>query len=216
MKVRRNIVIRFSAMALLIGSSLSADASGVLRPALDRPDRVDPVFISLGPTLGGSPDWGSGTIGFNASILFRPSRAAEFSPTLYHWNTGLLLDMEWRPLAQGRDAKTADVVFRKYLVDQGRIDHGAVLFAGFGGGRSLVSYPAAVVAESEDGSTPAAPTWIKAEQRWWSAIMEIGYEAEPAHHVIVTIKGRWRSYIQRPLDYSSWTLHVLVGIPIPW
>jgi len=199
-----------------------ASAEGIQWSALDRPDRPDPVYICAGPTLGGSPDWDSGTVGFNASILFRPSRAAEFSPALFHWNTGLVLDGEWRRLAVRRDALTADLILRRYLSDPRTTTGTSVLFAGVGGGLALVSFPVAVNAGNtvaEEGGEPAASTestWTRGEQRWWSVVMEFGYEIQPADSVVVTAKARWRNFVKRPYDYSSWTVHVLVGVPIPW
>jgi hypothetical protein len=206
---------------LLVCAVNRASAEGILWSALDRPDRPDPVYISAGATLGGSPDWDAGTVGFNASILFRPSRAADFITALYHWNTGLVIDGEWRRLAERRDALTADLIFRKYLSDVS-VGGGAALFAGFGGGLALVSFPVVVSSSTtaaEDGGDPAAPVetkYSRGEQRWWSTVVELGYESRPSESVVVTVKARWRSYVKRPYDYSSWTVHALVGIPIPW
>ena len=213
MKVRY-VVIWMILLVAVLGTA-PVLAGGIQWSALDRPDRPGPVFISAGPTYGGSPDWDAGTIGFNASILFRPARAADFSPALFHWNTGVVIDGEWRRLAERRDILTADLILRRYMADLGSGDGRAVLFAGFGGGLALMSYPSTTTSEAAEGGTPVTSV-TRAEQRWWSTVVEFGYEAEPTPDVVVTVKGRWRSYIKRPFDYSSWTIHVQAGIPIPW
>ena len=210
--MNRSHVIRWIwAGVLLVCAVDGASAAGILWSALDRPDRPDPVYISAGATVGGSPDWDAGTVGFNASILFRPSRAADFITALYHWNAGLVLDGEWRRLAERRDALTADLIVRKYL-SNAQVGGGAALFAGFGGGLALISYPVAVTSTAD----PAATRSIRGEQRWWSTVVELGYESRPVESVVLTFKARWRSYVKRPYDYSSWTVHALVGVPIPW
>ena len=213
---RTAVVVGIFIIGLLLAMIAPAQGSGVLRSALDRPDHLNPISIAAGPTLGGTPDWGSGSFGFDASILFPPDRAAMFSPSLYHWNAGIVLDMEWRPVAEGRSSMTADVIVRKYLAARGGAGAGAVLFAGLGGGRMLAAYPAVVEADPSGGAVPSETTTVPADQRWWSVVFEIGYETEPARGVLITAAGRWRSYVQRPLDYSAWTVRLQVGIPIPW
>ena len=201
-------------IAALSGFSASfVQAGGVVRSALDRPDRPDPTLIAVGPTLGASfshehaLSWG-----FAGSILFRPAAASEFLGPLYDWNTGLILEGEWRRLAPKRDLLTADVVLRRYAVDMRDGVIGTSLFVGAGGGLALIGYPVTTAAADATSS----PRVTRGENLLGSLLFEVGYEHRPATNLVLISKVQWRNAIEKPFDYSHWSIHALVGIPVPW
>jgi aromatic ring-opening dioxygenase catalytic subunit (LigB family) len=80
---------------------------------------------------------------------------------------------------------------------------GPSLFAGAGSGLALASFPGGA-------ATP------RAENRYLSFLAEVGYEFNPAPDIVLVAKAHWRNYIWQGLDYSGWSVHFQVGIPIPW
>ncbi|MBU0741929.1 hypothetical protein KKG45_03565 [bacterium] len=209
--------------ALLWGAAVLCAASvraGPLYRSLDRPDKARPPLITLGPTLGGSPDWEMFRFGFSGSILFRPDAAAGIFAPLYYWNTGLVLHGEYRDIAPDRNILTADLVLRRYLVDGHRRSRGTALFAGAGGGLALVGYPVAVPAGDSaagEAAADAAPQrYQRGEQRYYTFLAELGYEQDMTDSIVLLWKAQWRGYIWGSRDYSNWSLHVQIGFPLPW
>lgn len=199
----------------------ASTAAGALHHALDRPDRPAPPLLTFGPTVGGSPDWKPFRYGVSGSILFRPDSAASIFNPLYYWNTGLVLHGEYRDIAPDRNILTADVVLRRYLVDAARRGHGPVLFVGAGGGVALVGYPYTVVAEEVEGEgdeseSTTPPDVQRAEASYYSFLAELGYERDLPGGVVMVWKAQWRNYVWASRDFSNWTFHVQLGIPLPW
>jgi len=193
--------------------------AGALYHALDRPDRAGPPLITLGPTFGGAPDWAKYRFGFSGAILLRPDAAANLCAPLYYWNTGLVIQGEYRDIAPDRNLLAADLVVRRYFVDGRRRGRSAVLFAGAGGGLALVAYPVTVAsgdAEGEEEAEDAPAETRRGEQRYYSFLAELGYEREVAANVVLIWKAQWRSYIWSSRDYSNWSLHAQIGFPLPW
>ncbi len=208
-------LIRMMILAGLLLSTMgrSAYAGGVLRSALDRPDRPSPPLIAIGPTLGSSVahdhalSWG-----FAGSILFQPAAASEFLGPLWDWNTGMILEGEWRRLDSGRDLLTADMVLRRYAVNMRDGTTGTSLFVGAGGGLAMIGYPITVAAADSNSVAQTKP----GHNMLGSLIFEMGYEYRPQPTMVLIAKAQWRNAIEKPYDYSHWTFHTLVGFPIPW
>ncbi len=203
-------------VALTTASSIAAEP---FVSALDRPDEPGPVYVSVGPTYGGSPDYAPVTWGFAGSLLFRPDRAVDFFEPLYHANTAMVVETEWHRVTDDRTIRTGDIVLRKYLGETGRHLRSPVLFAGLGGGIARVTYPVEPDTTGNSGEEPVDPATLVTtieDLRWLSLVVEFGYESEPWPDVVLTAKGQWRSFVKRPIDYSGWAFHVLVGVPVPW
>lgn len=167
------------------------------------PSSDPPVFIAFGPTIGGAPAWAPLRVGFSGAFIFRPAAATQLMRRMYAWNTGIILHGEYRSIDAGRDMFSATFVFRKYINNMRSGRTRVTPFAGAGGGMALASY-----------TTGSPPT--RAENRYFSFLAEAGYEFTLSPNVILITKAQWRNYIWKALDYSNWTLHVQVGIPIPW
>ncbi len=214
---KRAGLVLLAATTVLFAASVHA---GALHHALDRPDKPQSPLITLGPTVGGAPDWELLRCGFSGSILFRPAAAAGIFAPLYYWNTGLVLHGEYRDIAPDRNILTADLVLRRYLVRGHRRDRGSILFAGAGGGLALIGYPRAVssgaAAEEGEEEASAPPNYQRSEQRYYSFLAELGYEHDLTDSLVILWKAQWRSYIWSSRDYSNWSLHVQLGIPLPW
>jgi hypothetical protein len=194
-----------------------ASAQTAFRSALDRPDRTPPPLLTVGPTLGGTPDWQPFRYGASASILFHPESAAHLVSALYDWNTALVLQWEFRDIDRGRSLQAADAVLRYYFGDLTRANGGATLFAGLGGGIALINYPpAAPVSDDGEEDTGATAKSETGEDKYYSFTLEFGYERDLSASAVLLWKMQWRNYIWSGRDYSNYTVHVQLGFPLPW
>ncbi len=197
---------RFASSALLLlvflcGSVPWAAAATELPSNLARaPDR-GPIFLMGSAAVGGTPGYDTFSPGFGVSILFRPQAAANFLSFLYRWNTGMIMQAEYRPVAAERRLLAADLIFRRYLANMKDETIGTSYFVGLGIGAAEVTYPVASRTSSEI---------------WWTYLVECGSERSPSDHWTFVLKGQWRIYDHHTRDYSSWSVHFGIGIPLPW
>jgi hypothetical protein len=208
----------FFCLALFLLGAARADAGGgIVRSALDRPDRPEPVLIGVGMTAGGVGGYAALRPGVSGALIFPPSAAAAFLGPLYDWNTALVFQAEYRSVDTGRDLIAAEAILRREFA--GEAPGRPRLFAGFGGGLMRVGYlvtaSAAVDPGAEDGAA-AEPTTTQADERAWTMVFECGYAFRTAAGPLVLAKAQWRHAVCSVADYSGWTLHVQAAIPIPW
>ena len=204
----------YAALAFVLLSPARVAAVGLdgLNRSLDRPIHPQTIFITLGPTLGASPGYAAFRPGISGSIVFHPASAADFTPSLFYWNTGIVLHGEYRVVDADRNLLTASYVLRRYLGDMRRTPPRIASFVGAGAGVALGRYPA-WRAHAED---PDRLVQYEAESYYFSFLAEFGYEFAPAPDLMVAAKVQWRHFTHDPLDYSNWTVHLQVGIPLPW
>lgn len=214
--VPRDRVRLAAALAIAAVLLLSApDAAAGERSALARPDHPRPPLLTVGPTIGGSPDWQLFRYGASGAILFRPDAAALLMPPLFYWDTGLVLQWEYRDVDRGRSLLAGDVVLRRYLADADGSSDSARLFVGLGGGVAQVRYPPPAPAASED-TEEIVVSDDDGEDRYYALVGEFGYERDLGVAVVLLWKLQWRSYVWGGRDYSNYTIHMQVGIPLPW
>ena len=188
-------------LVLLGGVVPRATATTDLPPNLARaPDR-GPIFLMGSAAVGGTPGYDTFSPGFGVSILFRPQAAANFLSFLYRWNTGMIMQAEYRPVAAERRLLAADLIFRRYLGNMKDETVGTAYFVGLGIGAAEVTYPVGSRTSSEI---------------WWTYLVEFGSERSPSDHWAFVLKGQWRIYDHHTRDYSSWSVHFGIGIPLPW
>jgi hypothetical protein len=191
------------ALAGIGGLHPEAGAAGDLpRSALARPDRPDPVYVLGNLTTGMATAYGSLKPGYGVTLLFRPSKAAEFLGALYDWNTSLVLQADYRPVDDRRRLLAADFILRRYLGDMRTPGAGRSLFVGLGAGGAEVTWPVGA-----DGSS---------SETWYSYLVECGLENTPRPGLVVCAKAQWRLYRHSGRDYSGWTLQIGAGIPAFW
>jgi len=188
-------------LALLFSSVPWAAATTELPPNLARsPDR-GPIFLMGSAAVGGTPGYDTFNPGFGVSILFRPQAAANFLSFLYRWNTGMIMQVEYRPVAADRRLLAADLIFRRYLANMKDETIGTSYFVGLGIGAAEATYPVGTRSSSEI---------------WWTYLVEFGSERSPSDHWTFVLKGQWRIYDHHTRNYSSWSVHFGIGIPLPW
>jgi len=211
-------MIRALIVVLLISVLVTAaTAQAAYRSSLDRPDRARPPLLTVGPTVGGTSDWQPFRFGASASILFHPDTAAHLISALYDWNTALVLQWEYRDIDRGRNLEAADAVLRHYFGDVTRVSREATLFAGFGVGIALIDYPPATPV-SGDGEEEISAT-LKSEtgeDKYYSLMLEFGYERDLSRSMVLLWKMQWRNYVWGGRDYSNYTVHIQLGFPLPW
>jgi hypothetical protein len=172
------------------------------RSTIDRPIGRGPIFLLGTVSLGGTLDYDALQAGYGANILFRPLAASDFLGPLYDWNTAMILQADYRRVAAGRRLLAADFILRRYASDMREQARGAACFVGLGAGAAEVSIPA------DDGH--------ETYRTWFSYLIELGYEVSPRDNWVISLKGQWRFYSHRRLDYSGWSLQGGLGIPLPW
>jgi hypothetical protein len=176
-------------------------AESELPPTLARPIDRGPIFLLGYLAVGGTPEYESFEPGYGVSILFRPQAAANFLRPLYTWNTGMILQAEYRPVTSDRRLLAADLIFRRYLSDMKREVIGTSYFLGFGVGAAEVTFPVSSRTSSEI---------------WWTYLAEFGSERSPSEGWTFVFKGQWRLYNHHDRDYSSWSVQFGIGFPLPW
>jgi hypothetical protein len=180
----------------------AAEAAGDPRSSLDRPLGPGPIFILGSVSAGGASGYDDLRLGYGATLLFRPHAAADFFGPLFDWNTAMVLQADYRPVADRRRLLAADFILRRYLRDMRVETGGATLFAGLGVGGAEVTFPAG---EHEDG-----------QETWFSYLAEFGYECTPIRGWLLCLKAQLRLYAHNDRDYSNWSTHIALGIPIFW
>jgi len=171
------------------------------RSSLDRPVQPGPIYLLGSFSVGGAVDYDAFRTGYGLTILFRPNAAADFLRLLYDWNTSILLQASYRTVNDGRRLLAADFIVRHYLCDMRGHGPGAAPFVGLGFGGAEITYPSG-------GSTACG--------KWFTYTAEAGYEYSPGEKLVFALKGQWRRYSHDGLDYSGWSAHFGVGIPLPW
>jgi hypothetical protein len=95
----------------------------------------------------------------------------------------------------------ADFILRRYLTDLRQRGAGSALFLGLGAGAAEISFPTAAGSGNDT---------------WYTYVVEAGYEYSPDASLALVGKGQWRHFAHAGRDYSGWSLHFGVGIPLPW
>jgi len=203
---RSNMTPMLATVVLLLAAA--AVRAGDPPSALARPDRPQPPMVCVGPTLGWAPAANPARWGVAGAVVVPPDAAAAFLRSLHAWNTALVLGGEWRRLDADRTIASFDVGFRRYLGDRDR--RRTLLFVGAAAGVASADYAVAVAADDTTGAAPA-----KASERLGTFLVETGYELRPSPGLLLSAKIRWRNALLRPEDFSNWSLHVDVGVPLP-
>jgi len=201
---RRRLLWILLAACLAAGPARAGDPPS----ALARPDRVGPAMVSLGPTLGWAPEVDPARWGVAGTVLLPPDAAAQFLGFLDDWGAALVLGGEWRRIDADRTLATLDLGLRRYLGDPGR--GRAALFVGAAAGIGSADYAVAVAADDTTGAAPTAAT-----ARLGTFLVETGYELRPSPSLVLSAKLRWRKAVLRPEDFSNWSVHLDVGVPLP-
>lgn len=197
---------RLAAAALLLAAV--AVRAGEPPSSLARPDRPRPAMVCVGPTLGWAPAANPARLGVAGAVVLPPDAAADFLRSLHAWNTALVLGGEWRRLDADRTLASFDVGFRRYLGDRER--RRTLLFVGAAAGIASADYPVAAAAGDTTGAAAAS-----ASERLGTFLLETGYEMRPSPGLLLSAKIRWRNAVLRPEDFSNWSLHLDVGVPLP-
>ena len=198
---------------LLLAAALAPTGPAGAAPeplsSLSRPDRPSPVFVMGAATFGGALEHDWLREGAAVSLLFRPDAAAEFFGPLHAWNTGLVLQAEWRTVAADRRLFGLAALLRRYARDFRSSRAGASPFVGVGFGGAEAKYPAAAAADTTGGVATG-------RRRWWLVLAEAGWESSPDGAMLFQAKAQWHVWKKGDLDYSGWSFHLGVGVPIPW
>lgn len=189
------------ALICLTWSTVPAVAGDELPPTLARPVDRGPIFLLGYLAVGGTPEYESVSPGYGVSILFRPQAAANLMRPLYQWNTGMVLQVEYRPVESDRSLLAADLVFRRYLANMKDEVIGTSYFLGLGIGAAEVTFPS----ESHTAS-----------EIWWTYLVEFGSERSPSVGWTFVVKGQWRFFDHNDRNYSSWSAQFGIGFPLPW
>jgi len=201
-------------LLLWVGTAVARD--GIVRSSLARPDRTPEPWLLAGPSIGGSPDGDPLTLGASVAVLLPPAAASELFTPCHDWNSGIVLRGEYRDIAPHRNLVVLDCGLRRFVDDADRDDGRPLLFAGVAAGIALASYPVGGgTSVDSTGATVTVPP-RHAEERFFTASVEFGYQWRPLPKVLLSVSAQWRSYIHRPRDYSGWSVHLLAGVPVPW
>ncbi|MFH1841720.1 MAG: hypothetical protein ABIF77_00800 [bacterium] len=169
---------------------------------LDRPPGRGPIFLLGTMSVGGGASYDGLTRGYGVTILFRPAAAADFWGFLYDWNTAMVWQGSYRSVAEKSHLLAADLLFRRYRTSLRQRSRGNSWFGGLGIGGTEVTFPRANGSRSSD--------------TWFTLVAELGYEYSPRENLLTVLKGQWRRHRHAQLDYSGWSLHFGLGIPLPW
>jgi hypothetical protein len=142
------------------------------------------------------------TRGIGGEFIFRPASAADFWGFLYDWNTAMVWQADYRPIAEDRRLLAGDFILRRYLANMRDEARGRSLFIGLGIGVAEITFPAS------EGS----PT----HDTWWSWVVESGIEMSPSDKWVALCKVQWRHYSHNNWNYSGYSVSVGLGIPVPW
>jgi len=161
----------------------------------------EPIYLTGSLSLGGSVVHDFMSPGFGVAFVMRPAAADRFLRQLYNWNVGLALQAEYRGIASGRRLLAGEMVLRRYAQDMR--SHAALqsTYLGFGFGASEVTFPI------EDAS---------ASEIWFCLVFEAGHEWTPRPDLLMQVKAQYRFFRHHDLDYSGWSFHGGIGVPIPW
>ena len=216
----RESLRRGAALLFVSGLLLAAGGAGAGEySALSRPDRPSPVLLTVGPAVGGAPDWQLFRFGVGGSLLFRPDAAARILTPLHAWNTGFVIQWEYRDVDRGRSLLAGDVLLRRYLVGDSAASGSYRLFVGGGAGVARVKYPPATTASSSEDDTEDTESDTTAdtgEDKYYALVLEIGYQRVLGDSAVLLWKLQWRNYVWGGRDYSNYTAHLRIGIPLPW
>jgi len=181
--------------------ALPAVAGDELPPTLARSVDRGPIFLLGYMAVGGTPEYESVSAGYGVSILFRPQAAANLMRPLYQWNTGMVLQAEYRPVESDRRLLAGDLIFRRYLANMKDEVIGTSYFLGIGIGAAEITFPSGSQTSSEI---------------WWTYLVEFGSERSPSEGWTFVLKGQWRFYDHNDRNYSSWSAQFGIGFPLPW
>ena len=204
---QRPITVLLVVLALIAGCVTSrpanCSAEQLPRTRIGRPIGDGPRFLTGHLSINGTNEYGLFFGGFGASIVFRPQAAAEFLDSLYDWNTGLVLQADYQRVdGAGRRILSADIIGRRYLQNMRRHAGVGSSFVGAGLGGSEITIPL-------DGTTVAF-------QKWFSYLLEAGYEWKQGPGMVMVLKAQFRRYVHEEQNYSGYALQFHMGIPLPW
>ncbi|MFO7653699.1 MAG: hypothetical protein R6X25_07720 [Candidatus Krumholzibacteriia bacterium] len=175
--------------------------SGTLRH-VGRPAERHPVHLIGDVSVGSGLAHALVRPGLGAGFLFRPAAADHFLAGLYRRNTALLLQAEYRRMGSDRRLLSADIILRPYLRDARTSGREMVPFVGLGLGAGEGTVRAA------GGATRRA--------RGLSVVAEAGLEWRRRDGLLLSARGQVRIFDHEGLDYSGWSFHGALGVPLPW
>jgi hypothetical protein len=170
------------------------------RSALNAPYE-SAVYVGAHGQVGGGFKHDQGQPGWGGFIMFRPARAANFFNFLYDWNSSLILQADYQRVAPDARIKSADVVIRRYFADLGGSGRRVSPFLGVGIGASSALRP--------PGQSPRM-------SKYWSWLVEIGQEWDLDGRCMVAVKGQYRGFRYQGFDFTSWSVALALGLPLPW
>ena len=179
-----------------LGSAADDDPSGVGRPA-----ELGTVYVTGSISVGGTIDYDLLRAGFGASFIFRPLAAEDFLGFLYRWNTSMVLQADYRPVAEDRRLLAGDFILRRYEHDMRSSAATGSTFWGLGVGAAEATAPA----DAPTGDTIS-----------WTFLLEVGHEWNPSRNLVFFAKCQLRWFDHHGLDYSNWSVHGGAGIPVFW
>ena len=179
-----------------LGSAAEGDPSWTVPPA-----ELGKVYVTGSISVGGTIDYDLLRAGFGASFIFRPLAAEDFLGFLYRWNTSMVLQADYRPVAEDRRLLAGDFILRRYEHDMRSSAATGSTFWGLGVGAAEATAPA----DAPTGDTIS-----------WTFLLEVGHEWNPSRNLVFFAKCQLRWFDHHGLDYSNWSVHGGAGIPVFW
>jgi hypothetical protein len=188
------------ALGLGLATAPALGASGP-RSGIGRPFERGPIFLLGTASAGGTLEHSMLAPGYGASLLFRPLPASDLLGFLYDWNTGIVMQVDYRRVGSERHLLAADFILRRYVRNMRRDAWAASPFAGIGAGAAKITFPSGGMSD---------------DLTWWTWVVEGGYELSPAEGKVVVLKAQWRLFRHGGEDYSGWEVQLGAGLPVPW
>ena len=195
---RRAALCALAGLLALTAPGPARGASPEPNWTLDRPDAPGAIFVVAHASLGGTVGYDVPRPGGGISLLFRPRAASELLAPLYDWNTGLVVQGDWRSVSRDRRLLSLGLVLRRYLDDRRAAVAGASPFIGAGLG------------VAQGNSPDLAPV------RSWLWLAEAGWETSPSPATVLFLRIELHAWRGGGLDYSGWSLQLGAGVPVPW
>jgi len=162
---------------------------------------VAPIFFGAHLALGGAFQYDQGNTRYGLEFIIRPGGAVKYFDFLYRRNIGVVLQADYLNVDDTRRILSGDFILRKYYSDMRYPQGKSSLFVGLGLGGSEILL---------------APPEGSGVDKYWSVVVEGGYEWLFQQKFLVYAKGQYRNYNYHEFNYSNWSVMFGAGIPTPW